>query len=115
MAAVLGAGAAAALSAQDTPRRPPGVDSANAVVFDTVTVTGRADDLIGIAGTASEGRGGAADLRLRPLAREGELLETVPGMIVTQHSGDRKANQVFIRAFNLDHGTDFQARIEARL
>ena len=70
------------------------------------------DDLIGIAGSASEGRVGAADLRLRPITREGELLETVPGLIVTQHSGDGKANQYFIRGFNLDHGTDFQTRIE---
>jgi hypothetical protein len=44
--------------------------------------------------------------------REGELLETVPGLIVTQHSGDGKANQYFIRGFNLDHGTDFQTRLE---
>jgi hypothetical protein len=49
---------------------------------------------------------------LRPILREGELLETVPGMIVTQHSGDGKANQYFIRGFNLDHGTDFQTRLE---
>jgi hypothetical protein len=52
------------------------------------------------------------DLRLRPITREGELLETVPGMIVTQHSGDGKANQYFIRGFNLDHGTDFHTRLE---
>lgn len=44
--------------------------------------------------------------------REGELLETVPGLIVTQHSGDGKSNQMFVRGFNLDHGTDFQTRLE---
>ena len=44
--------------------------------------------------------------------REGELLETVPGMIVTQHSGDGKANQYFVRGFNLDHGTDFQTSLD---
>jgi hypothetical protein len=55
---------------------------------------------------------GAAELRQRPLMREGELLEAVPGMIVTQHSGDGKANQLFVRGFNLDHGTDFQTRLE---
>ncbi|HYW08859.1 MAG TPA: TonB-dependent receptor, partial [Longimicrobium sp.] len=63
-------------------------------------------------GTASEGRVGAADLRARPITREGELLESVPGMIVTQHSGEGKANQYFVRGFNLDHGTDFQTSIE---
>src|SRR5690606_9421241 len=44
--------------------------------------------------------------------REGELLETIPGLIVTQHSGEGKANQYFVRGFNLDHGTDFQTRVE---
>jgi hypothetical protein len=73
---------------------------------------GRVDDLTGVASTASQGHIGAADLRLRPLMREGELLETVPGLIVTQHSGDGKANQYFVRGFNLDHGTDFQTRLE---
>jgi TonB dependent receptor/TonB-dependent Receptor Plug Domain len=88
------------------------VDSPSAQVVDSLVVTGRQEDLIGLASTASEGRVGAADLRLRPITREGELLETVPGLIVTQHSGDGKANQYFIRGFNLDHGTDFQTRIE---
>src|SRR5215475_968016 len=80
--------------------------------LDTVKVSGRVDDMQGVARSASEGRVGAADLRLRPITREGELLETVPGMIVTQHSGDGKANQYFVRGFNLDHGTDFQTRLE---
>ncbi len=75
-------------------------------------VVGRVDDLRGIASTASQGHVGWSDLRLRPLLREGELLETVPGVIVTQHSGDGKANQLFVRGFNLDHGTDFQTRLE---
>jgi hypothetical protein len=81
-------------------------------VLDTLRVTGRFDNLIGIAATASQGRVGAVDLRSRPITREGELLETVPGMIVTQHSGEGKANQYFVRGFNLDHGTDFQTRVE---
>jgi hypothetical protein len=67
---------------------------------------------MGVATTASQGRIGWADLRLRPLLREGELPETIPGLVVTQHSGDGKANQYFVRGFNLDHGTDFQTRIE---
>jgi hypothetical protein len=46
-------------------------------------------------------------LRSRPALRPGEVLEFVPGVIVTQHSGDGKANQYFLRGFNLDHGTDF--------
>ncbi len=78
----------------------------------TVTVSGRIDDLIGVAASASQGRVGHADLRVRPITREGELLETVPGVIVTQHSGEGKANQYFVRGFNLDHGTDFQTRVD---
>ena len=87
-------------------------DSAKTVVLPAVVVTGRSDNLIGTAATASEGRVGAADLRLRPITREGELQETVPGVIVTQHSGDGKANQYFVRGFNLDHGTDFQTTLD---
>ena len=87
-------------------------DSARARPLQAIKVVGRVDELRGIASTASQGHVGAADLALRPLMREGELLETVPGLIVTQHSGDGKANQLFVRGFNLDHGTDFQTRLE---
>lgn len=80
--------------------------------LDTLRVNARIDNLIGVAATASEGVVGARDLAARPLLREGEILETVPGVIVTQHSGDGKANQYFVRGFNLDHGTDFQTRVE---
>ena len=88
-------------------------DTARATPLTTVRVTGRADQMVGVAQSASEGRVGRSDLKLRPLVREGEILEAVPGMILTQHSGDGKANQMFVRGFNLDHGTDFETRIEA--
>ncbi|MEP6473297.1 MAG: TonB-dependent receptor plug domain-containing protein [Gemmatimonadota bacterium] len=100
------------LSAQADTTRHPAADTSKVVSLETITVVGRSDDLIGTAGTASEGRVGAVDLQSRPISREGELLETVPGMIVTQHSGEGKANQYFVRGFNLDHGTDFQTRVE---
>src|SRR5579862_902639 len=89
-------------SAQDSTRR----------ALDTVRVVKRATDLIGIAPAASAGRIDAAELSALPLSREGELLETVPGMIVTQHSGEGKANQYFARGFNLDHGTDFATSVD---
>jgi len=100
--------------AQDTiPReRIRNGDSIRVYELDPLTVRGRVDDLTGVVGTASVGYVGAADLRLRPLTREGELLETVPGMILTQHSGGGKSNQMFVRGFNLDHGTDFSTRLE---
>jgi hypothetical protein len=61
---------------------------------------------------ASEGTVTQEQLENRPLLRPAELLETVPGLVVTQHSGDGKANQYFLRGFNLDHGTDFATSID---
>ena len=76
-------------------------------VSTTVDVQGREDDLTGTAGSATQGTVGASEIRDRPILRSGEVLETVPGVIITQHAGGGKANQYFIRGFNLDHGTDF--------
>ena len=73
----------------------------------TVNVQGREDDLTGIAQSATQGTVGAKELEDRPILRSGEVLETVPGVIITQHAGGGKANQYFLRGFNLDHGTDF--------
>ncbi len=77
-----------------------------------ITVVGREDDLIGYATTSSEGVIGAEELQARPLLRRGELLEAVPGVIITQHSGEAKANQYYLRGFNLDHGTDFALSVD---
>jgi hypothetical protein len=77
-----------------------------------ITVRGRADSLVGESDTASQGAVGAEQLEQRTLSRPGEVLETVPGVIVTQHSGAGKANQFFVRGFNLDHGTDFATSID---
>jgi outer membrane receptor protein involved in Fe transport len=66
-----------------------------------------AEDLVGIAASASQGAITAKQLDVRPFMRQGEVLETVPGVIITQHSGEGKANQYFLRGFNLDHGSDF--------
>ncbi len=78
----------------------------------TVNVQGRADDLIGIAVSAGQVTVGAEELKNRPLLRSGEILETLPGLIITQHAGGGKANQYFMRGFNLDHGTDFAIFID---
>ena len=74
-----------------------------------IIVTGRRRDLIGEATSASEGQVSRDDLADRPIQRVAELLEAIPGFIATQHSGGGKANQYFLRGFNLDHGTDFAA------
>src|SRR5208337_5186551 len=76
-------------------------------VSTTVSVQGRANSLIGIAESATQGTVGATEIQERPILRSGEVLETVPGVIITQHAGGGKANQYFLRGFNLDHGTDF--------
>lgn len=81
--------------------------SVGASELEEVLVEGRNADLVGSAVSASEGVIGQKEIALRPLLRTGEVLELVPGMVVTQHSGTGKANQYFLRGFNLDHGTDF--------
>ena len=75
-------------------------------VSTTVNVQGREDDLIGIAESGTQGTVGATEIQDRPILRSGEVLEAVPGLIITQHAGGGKANQYFLRGFNLDHGTD---------
>src|SRR5262249_3026420 len=73
----------------------------------TVEVLGRQEEAIGVSDAASQGAFTRQDIESRPLLRPGELLEGMPGMIATQHSGEGKANQLFLRGYNLDHGTDF--------
>ncbi|RFC42248.1 MAG: TonB-dependent Receptor Plug Domain [Verrucomicrobia bacterium] len=75
--------------------------------LESTVVKGKAENLLGEAQTSSQGQSSAKELQDRPFVRRGELLEVVPGLIVTQHSGGGKANQYFLRGFNLDHGTDF--------
>lgn len=81
-------------------------------VIEELVVWGRSLQLLGSADSASQGVVGYADFSTRPLARVGELVEVVPGMIATQHSGPGKANQYFLRGFNLDHGSDFSTFFE---
>jgi hypothetical protein len=76
-------------------------------VSTTINVQSRADSLIGIAASATQGTVGATEIQERPILRSGEVLETIPGVMITQHAGGGKANQYFLRGFNLDHGTDF--------
>ena len=80
--------------------------------LEEIVVKGRWDARIGLAVSASEGIVGQAELDLRPRLRTGDMLEAVPGLIVTQHSGTGKSNQMFLRGFNLDHGTDFATWID---
>jgi outer membrane receptor protein involved in Fe transport len=77
-----------------------------------ITVTAQRLELLGTARTASEGIVSDEELQLLPAYRPGQLLETVPGLIVTLHSGEGKANQYLMRGYNLDHGTDLETYVD---
>lgn len=85
---------------------------AQAQEVEAISVWGRRANDFGRATSASEGRIAYADFAVRPLLRPGELIEAVPGLAATQHSGAGKANQYFLRGFNLDHGTDLSASLD---
>jgi outer membrane cobalamin receptor len=73
----------------------------------TVVATGVSNITAASAGAISQ-----AQIEAQPLLRPGAILENIPGLIVTQHSGEGKANQYFLRAFNLDHGTDLALEVD---
>ena len=81
-------------------------------MLEQIEVTGRRANLIGEATSASQGQVSGDEISLRPVSRAGDVLEVVPGLVATQHSGNGKANQYFIRGFNLDHGTDFATQVD---
>jgi hypothetical protein len=78
----------------------------------TVTSNGKTNTVIGGIDSASEGVVSSTQIESQGQLRPADVLEFIPGVVVTQHSGDGKANQYFLRGFNLDHGTDFLTRIE---
>lgn len=93
---------------------PPDVPVATAPATElgAVYVFGKRLEGVGTSVAASEGAVSFAKFEDRPLLRPGELVEVVPGLVATQHSGNTKANQYFLRGFNLDHGTDFSVRFD---
>ncbi len=100
-------GLVAAQAASTSTYAGPGIH-----VAQSVQITGQHyDNAVGSSDAASQGVIRAELLKSRPALRPGEVLEFVPGVIVTQHSGDGKANQYFLRGFNLDHGTDFATSV----
>jgi TonB dependent receptor/TonB-dependent Receptor Plug Domain len=100
--------AATANETQDT----TGLTNTAPSTLDEVVVTSERLKLIGIATTASEGLVVNDELALAPAYRPGQLLETVPGLVVTLHSGEGKANQYLLRGYNLDHGTDLATFVD---
>lgn len=82
-----------------------------AEIIEKIEIQGHYANGVGTSDAASQGSVNAKLIETRPLQRPGEVLEFVPGVIITQHSGEGKANQYFLRGFNLDHGTDFATSV----
>src|SRR3954466_14168223 len=79
---------------------------------EAIVVNPDQEGLAGEADAASQGTVDEEQLENRPLLRPAEVLEVIPGVVVTQHSGSGKANQYFLRGINLDHGTDFAVHVD---
>jgi len=98
--------------AQAAPATTPPAKPGAVVKVSEVVVTASRADLIGIAATASQGTVTKEEVDLRPIYRIAQLYETVPGLVVTVHSGESKANQYELRGFDVDHGTDFASFVD---
>src|SRR6266568_3659148 len=98
----------ALLAALSTPRGAPAQEAEK---IDEIHVIGHYENAVGTSDSASQGTITPKLIEERPMLRSGEVLEYVPGVIITQHSGEGKANQYFLRGFNLDHGTDFRTTV----
>jgi hypothetical protein len=85
---------------------------ADDLVIQRVLVEGARASQLGIADSANAGSVSQKELEMRTIYRPGELLEAAPGLIASQHSGEGKANQFYLRGFNLDHGTDLATWVD---
>ncbi|MEW6021474.1 MAG: TonB-dependent receptor [Pseudomonadota bacterium] len=85
---------------------------ADDLVLQRVLVEGSRMSQLGIADSANAGTVGQKELAARTVYRPGEMLEAMPGLIASQHSGEGKANQFYLRGFNLDHGTDLATTVD---
>ena len=81
-------------------------------VIQRVLVEGSRTSQLGLADSANAGSVGQKELAARTAYRPGEMLEAMPGLIASQHSGEGKANQFYLRGFNLDHGTDLATWVD---
>ena len=101
-------GSAGGVWAQETVR--PGEPS-----LKPVTVQSSRNSQLDGAETANAGVVTQPQLEARAVYRTGEILEATPGLVVSQHSGEGKANQYYLRGFNLDHGTDLRTTVDGML
>ena len=101
-----------ALAQQGSTSQPaPAPD--DSLQLEEVEVTAPRQNLLGTATTASQGVINNEEIQLAPAYRPGQILETIPGLTVTSHSGEGKANQYLLRGYNLDHGTDLETYVDA--
>ncbi|MEO7055433.1 MAG: TonB-dependent receptor [Caldimonas sp.] len=84
-------------------------------ILEKIEITGSSTNLIGVADSANVGTVTQKQLEARTVYRPGELLESAPGLVVSQHSGEGKANQFYLRGFNLDHGTDLRTTVDGMI
>jgi len=94
------------------PSTAPAQDGGETMTLPEVSVSAQADRAFFAPDTGSQGVVTGREIEEQPRSRVGEVLEVVPGLIATQHSGEGKANQYFLRGFNLDHGTDIDITLE---
>ena len=95
-----------------SPARQAGPDSTRIYPLPEIEVVGTYEDSLARRSAASQGEVTPKQIAARPLLRAGDVLESIPGVLISQHSGEGKANQYYLRGFNLDHGTDFATTIE---
>ena len=98
---------ASATAETATPAAPP--DEASGVLPDeeATVVVGRKPRTAASSATVRD-----QDFLLRPHRRPADLLQVTPGLFVFQHAGGGKANQYFLRGFDIDHGTDLAIFID---
>ena len=93
----------------------PAIGQTVSAVLAPVVIESSRTSLLGDAATANQGLVTRSQLEARTVYRSGEVLEAVPGLVVSQHSGEGKANQFYLRGFNLDHGTDLRTTVDGML
>jgi hypothetical protein len=109
---IISLGFASAALAEDSGTAAGDSSPGAAITLPELSVSGPADSAFFAPDTASQGVVTGEQIQQQPTYRVGETLEVVPGLIVTQHSGEGKANQYFLRGFNLDHGTDIDISLD---
>ncbi len=114
LSALLGSVAAAGAAPGLRPTATPSPSPSPAPALRTIakaTAHGRQVNLVGKASAASTGTIDQQQIATRPILRAGEILEVIPGLVISQHSGGGKANQYYLRGFQLDHGTDLASSV----